>query len=189
MDKSEFYEILDISDPSEFTYYENMASLLEEDSHIDTELITELLGEISLEKFGESLESYMNELLNAIPDEETDFYITVENIKRTLLGALPDEDDIKDNELAEYADLINKFRKWYSVDTNVINLSDGSDSTVRDARYDLIAAKLLGTNASYDFRAAGEFDSEGYNVRVADMIGSAALYDGDEYDNAEETED
>ena len=51
MDKTEFYNVLDISDPEEFTYYENMASLLEEDQTIEQNLIDDLLREVDFTRF------------------------------------------------------------------------------------------------------------------------------------------
>ena len=36
MDKTIFYTILDIDNPAEFQFYENMAALLEEDEYIET---------------------------------------------------------------------------------------------------------------------------------------------------------
>ena len=181
MDRREFYEVLDISDPSEFKYYENLAALLEEDRHVGSEQIADLLGEIDIAGFGDLLESFFDEFLRVIPDAETDLYVAVENIKRVLLGRLPLDGNEQD--LADYAELLHRFRKWYVHDTNVIDLADGSDHSVRDARYEIIAAGLLGRTVRYDFRAAVDFDAGGYDMLVADMIlraGENEMTEGEE---------
>ncbi|MBR0374813.1 MAG: hypothetical protein IJH91_09845 [Mogibacterium sp.] len=180
MDLQEFFEIIDICDPEEFKYFENLAALLEADGYIPTEHIQTLLSGIDSELYGEFLETYFDEFLEEIPDEETDFYVAVENIKRTLLGAFP-MDHNADN-MYEYAELLNRFRKWYLEDRDVIRLTDGADVSVRDARYDLRAAELLGEDVRYDFRAATTFDAGGYDVLVSDMILN------DEYDGGDDGE-
>ena len=62
MDKVRFYRVLDIESPEEFQYYENLASLLEEDEFIEENLIKDLLiagergkGHLGFLKFIDSL--------------------------------------------------------------------------------------------------------------------------------------
>ena len=68
---------------------------------------------------------------------------------------------------------IMKFRKWYVHDLNAFNKLTGEESSVRDARFDIAAAKLLGDDADYDFRLALDYDIDGFDVRIADMIGAS----------------
>ena len=171
MNKAEFYNILDIESPEEFTYYENMASLLEEDSYIDVELLRDLINDVDKETFAELLDSYFEEFLRVIPDEYTDMYITVETLKRTMLGALQSE--MNELDCAEYAELLEKFRKWYVSDQLVFDLKSGRECCVRDARYDLIAENYTDEEYDFDFRTAYDFDTGGYDFRVSDMIESA----------------
>jgi ParB/RepB/Spo0J family partition protein len=42
-----------------------------------------------------------------------------------------------------------------------------------DTRFDIAAAKLLGDDADYDFRLALDYDIDGFDVRIADMIGAS----------------
>ena len=51
MDKTGLYRKLDIDTIDEFRYYENMASLLEEDDYIEVNLIRDLLREVNKEVF------------------------------------------------------------------------------------------------------------------------------------------
>jgi len=165
MNKTELYELLDISHPGEFKYYENLAALVEEDSEIETELIADLLSEIDIEIFGDLFESYFDQFLDSIPDEETDLFVTVENVKRIMLSRVPISNDDR-FELNDYSDLFDKFRRWYSLNHDVISLIDGSEHSIRDARYDYIASNLLGYEPRYDFRAALTFDESGYDYKL-----------------------
>ena len=171
MDKVRLYKVLDIDSAEEFRYYENLAALFEEDEFIEENLIKDLLREIEKEPLSEHMDSYFEEFLNHIPDNETDLYITVDSIGRMLGGMV--SENMTDDDISELSSVIARFRKWYVHDLNAFNKLNGEETSVRDARYDIAAAKLLGEKADYDFRSALDYDLEGFNVRIADMIAGA----------------
>ena len=178
MDKVRFYKVLDIDSAEEFQYYENLASLLEEDEFIEENLIKDLLRSVDMEMLAEQMGSYFDAFLDHLPDNETDLYIMVESIGRAFEGLI--FDDMSDADISELAGEIVKFRKWYVHDLNAFNKLNGEESNVRDARYDIAASKLLGENADYDFRLALDYDLDGFNVRVADMLGAEIAKETDE---------
>ena len=169
MDKVRFYRVLDIESPEEFQYYENLASLLEEDEFIEENLIKDLL--IAGERGKGHLGSYFDGFLDHIPDSETEMYVTIESIKRAFDGLIFDE--MTQDDIDQLAKEISKFRKWYVHDQNAFNRLNGEEASVRDARYDIAAAKLLGEDADFDFRLALDYDLEGFNVRLSDMIAAS----------------
>ena len=171
MDKVRFYRVLDIESPEEFQYYENLASLLEEDEFIEENLIKDLLKDIDTEKLAEHFESYFDGFLDHIPDSETEMYVTIESIKRAFDGLIFDE--MTQDDIDQLAKELSKFRKWYVHDQNAFNRLNGEEASVRDARYDIAAAKLLGEDADFDFRLALDYDLEGFNVRLSDMIAAS----------------
>lgn len=171
MDKVRFYKVLDIDSADEFQYYENLAALLEEDEFIEENLIKDLLRNIDKEKLSEHMGSYFDGFLDHLPDNETDLYVMVESIGRAFEGLI--FDDMSDADISELAAEISKFRKWYVHDLHAFNRLTGEEACVRDARYDIAAAKLLGEDADYDFRTALDYDLDGFNVRIADMIGAS----------------
>ncbi len=170
MDKVRFYRILDIDTPDEFRYYENLSSLLEEDEFIDENLIRDLMRSIDKETLAEHMDSYFEAFLNHIPDSENELYITVESIKRAFDGMI--FEGMSDSDINRLASEISKFRKWYVHDLSVFDKLSGEEKSVRDARYDIAAAKLLGEDADHDFRLSLDYDLDGFDVRVADMIGA-----------------
>ena len=178
MDKVRFYNVLDIDSADEFQYYENLAALLEEDEYIEENLIKDLLRSIDMELLAEQMGSYFDGFLDHLPENETDLYIMVESIGRAFEGLI--FEDMSDADLSELASEIVKFRKWYVHDLNAVNRINGEEANVRDARYDIAAAKLLGEDTDYDFRLALDYDLDGFNVRVADMIGAEFAQDSDE---------
>lgn len=178
MDKVRFYNVLDIDSADEFKYYENLAALLEEDEFIEENLIKDLLKSVDMEMLAEQVGSYFDGFLDHLPDNETDLYIMVESIGRAFEGLI--FEDMNDEDIADLASEIAKFRKWYVHDLNAFNKLSGEESNVRDARYDIAAAKLLGEDVDYDFRLALDYDLDGFNVRVADMIGAEFAENADE---------
>ena len=175
MDKVRFYRVLDIESPGEFQYYENLASLLEEDEFIEENLIKDLLKDLDTEKLAEHFDSYFEGFLSHIPDSETEMYIIVGSIKQAFDGLIYDE--MSDEDISALADEIVKFRKWYIHDLNAVNRINSEKTSVRDARYDIAAAKLLGEESDFDFRPALDYDLEGFNVRLADMVAASYMED------------
>ena len=168
MDKTTFYNILDINNPEEFTYYENFAAMIEADDYIESNLIKDLLKDLDMDTLLECSDNYFEEFLKAIPDDESNLYMTVESIKRAFSGMMAAE--LTTDEINVLADEIVRFRKWYVLDTLVFDRIGGLELSVRDARYDIQAAKLLGEKTDYDFRLAYDYEVEGYDVRIADII-------------------
>ncbi len=178
MDKVRFYHILDIESADEFKYYENLAALLEEDEYIEDNLITDLLRGTDMELLSEMMGSYFDAFLDHLPDNETDLYIMVESIGRVFEGLI--YEDMGDAGISELAAEIAKFRKWYVHDLNAFNRLTGEESNIRDARYDIAAARLLGEEADYDFRLALDYDMDGFDVRVSDLLGAEFSSETDE---------
>ena len=159
MDKIRFYRILDIDSADEFQYFENLSALLEEEEFIEENLIKDLIRNVDREKLAEHMNSYFDSFLDHLPDNETDLYVMV--------------DDMSDADIDALASEISKFRKWYVHDLNAFNRLTGEEASVRDARFDIAAAKLLGEDSDYDFRLALDYDIDGFDVRIADMIGAS----------------
>lgn len=168
MDKTIFYTLLDIDKAEDFEYYENFAALMESDEYIENNLIKDLLSDVDLEKFVDLMDSYFEELLKIVPDKETDLYITVESIKRALCGMV-DSGTAKED-LGILADELQRVRKWFVHDLLAFDMNTAEEVSVRDAIYNTVAAKYLNKEANYDFRLACNFEIDGYDVRVSDMI-------------------
>ena len=91
-------------------------------------------------------------------------YITVDSIGRAMTGMIAE--DMTDEDITALADEIARFRKWYVHDLNVYDRIKGEELSVRDARYNILAAGFLGEKYDYDFRTALDYSVEGYDVRI-----------------------
>lgn len=171
MDKVRFYRVLDIDSADEFKFFENLAALFEEDEYIEQNLIKDLMRNADKEKLAENIGSYFDGFLDHLPDNETDLYVMVESMGRVFEGLITD--NMSESDLDALASEISKFRKWYVHDLNAFNKLSGEETSVRDARFDIAAARLLGEDADYDFRLALDYDIDGFDVRIADMIGAS----------------
>ena len=170
MDKIQFYRILDIEAPDEFKYYENLAALLEEDDYIELNLIKDLLKDVNFEILADTFDSYFEEFLKNIPDDETDLYLTVDSFRQSIMGLISENMDSEETD--KLANQVSDFRKWYIHDLNVYDTINRTELNVRDARYEILAAKLLGEAFKFDFRTACDVDIEGYDIRISDVIDS-----------------
>lgn len=168
MDKTTFFNILDIDYAEEFQYYENLAALLEADDYIENNLLRDLFKDVDFNILADCLDNYFEEFLKSVPDEDTELYITIDSIKRSFIGMMTDSPT--SDEIAVLSDEIVRFRKWYVLDSLVIDRKNGNEISVRDARYDIQACRLLGESYDYDFRPACDYHIEGYDVKLSDII-------------------
>ena len=168
MDKTTFFNIVDIDSAEDFQYYENLAAIMEADDYIESNLLKDLFKNIDFNILSDCIDNYFEEFLKSIPDEETELYITIDAVKRSFLGMITE--DPTSDEIAVLADEIVRFRKWYIHDTLVVNRDNGTELNVRDARYDIQACRLLGESYDYDFHLAYDYQVEGYNVKLADIL-------------------
>ena len=166
MDKTELYRKLDIDTIDEFRYYENLASLLEEDDFIEENLIRDLIREVDKKVLAEHMDSFYEQFLGNLPDDETELYLTVDSIGRAMTGMV--SEDMTAEDIAALAEEISRFRKWYVHDLNVYDRLNGTELSVRDARYNYLAAGFLGEKTDYDYRSALDYSVEGYDVRIGE---------------------
>ena len=168
MDKSELYKKLDIDTIDEFKYYENLSALLEEDDYIEENLIRDLIKDVNKEVLAEHIDSYYDSFLDNLPDDETDLYITVDSIRRMMNGLI--SDDMTSEDIHTLAEEIARFRKWYVHDLNVFDRKTGEELNVRDARFNILAARFLGESCDYDFRTALDYSIDGYDVKISGFV-------------------
>lgn len=166
MDKTILYKKLDIDTIDEFRYYENLASLLEIDEYIEENLIRDLIREVDKEVLAEHMDSFYEQFLSNLPDNESELYYTVDSIGRAMSGMI--SPDMTQDDVTALAEEISRFRKWYVHDLNVFDRIKGIALSLRDARYNYLAAGFLGEKTDYDYRNALDYSVEGYDVRIGE---------------------
>ncbi len=131
MTKEELLELLDIEHGSEFTYYENIAELLEADREIGPEPIAEILMEADLATFAEIAESYFYDIMERMPGNDVDIYNIFEAVKRNLVSIAEAAHRAKGNGTAPNSDDGSGFDSddgsgFDPADGSVADYADGS---------------------------------------------------------------
>lgn len=178
MRKEEFYEIIDISHPGDFQYFDNIAALFETSEDVEVEDIYELVQNVDMEMFGELIQNYFDDMEDWMPEAETDFILLMDNIERSFLGLAQNLSIREDNEGEDlhlrFAEELAKFRQWYALSENVECISTETREShfvpVRDALSFCKESKLGGDEYRYDFKNALGYELEEYIMNFADLI-------------------
>ena len=177
MDRDELFAMLDIETGQDFQYFENFADFVENEGVIDEDAVYELIKEIDMKTLAELCESYFYEILENMPEDQIDAYNLMETIKRVLVGLSEAVRKGEENAELKLADELNKFRLWYSADTEVecINMASSQVDCmpVRDALAFSRLEKLGGNEYRYDFTDALEYELEEFMMTYGDMADAA----------------
>ena len=183
MDREELYELLDIDSPADFEYFENLAALLECDEYIEYEDIYALMEGVDKETFSGLVDNYFEEIADFIPGDAAELYTLLDKVKLSLMGLAKscDEEDL----ITHLAEEVDRFRKWYSMDSVVICTSILTDreeeKTLRDA---IVLARLEGLDGekyTYDFSDCLDYHLDEYIMSFGDIV--AASLEEDEKDS------
>jgi hypothetical protein len=117
MEYEELLTLLDIASGRELAYVEQYAELVETEEYISPEALAQLFEETDGEALAELTDSYFEELLENVPDEEAELYTLLQTIGRALSGlaTMPDPEEAT----ASYADEFLRFRMWYTFESEV----------------------------------------------------------------------
>jgi len=172
MRKEDFYELLDIDYPAEFQYFENLAAFLECDEELEYEDIAELFQGVDKDTLAQLVDNYFEELTDFVPGSETGVYGILDNVRRALMGMARNCDD--DTMETKLADELERFRRWYSIDSRVyltnLGTMDEQEFTLRDALVNARIEKLDGDKFQYDFSECENYVLDEYIVSFGDMI-------------------
>lgn len=171
MDLRELLELLEIDEPREFEYFENMADLMESDEPVPVETLYQLFSETDPSIVAELITSYFDDLLEAVPDDATELYILLDSTKRALAGLSRSLDD--EGNLARFAEELQRFRTFYGIESEVIckSQSDGTEKTLplRDALTLARLEKLEEAEYQYDFADCLRYELDEYIMGFADL--------------------
>ena len=172
MRKEDFYELLDIDYPAEFQYFENLAAFLECDEELEYEDVAELFQGVDKDTLAQLVDNYFEELTDFVPGSETGVYSILDNVRRALMGMARNCDD--DTMETKLADELERFRRWYSIDSRVyltnLGTMDEREFTLRDALVNARTEKLDGDKFQYDFSECENYVLDEYIVSFGDMI-------------------
>ena len=171
MNFEQLLKLLQIEDATEFEYFENFADLIESEGQIADDALYKLINECNQDSLLEIIDNYLEEAMDAIPDDSTEIFTLFETIKMALLGLLQSADE--EVALVHFCEELLNFRNWYCVESIVHcrNISDRSleDMSIRDALTSARVEKLEGDKYHYDFNDCLDYELEEYIMSYADM--------------------
>lgn len=175
MNKRELYALLDIESPEEFEYFENLADYLECEEELDYTDVAELFNGVNKDVLAQLCDNYFEEISGFVPGSQTEVFTIFENIRRALVGMCRNCSDDENLE-AKLIEELERFRRWYSIDSEAYctNLGTMEETRVplRDA---IVTSRVEGIDGNtnkyeYDFSECMNYPLDEYIVSLGDMI-------------------
>lgn len=173
MELEELLEILDIEEPEEFRFYENFEDLIEYEGEIPYDALFSLIKNVDMLNLREFIETYLEDVLEGIPEEDgIDAYTFIVSVKIMLTGlaeaiAAAEEDEERD-ELPIFVEEIFKFRNWFIRDSIVHMSKEMDDKIISVPLMEAIIAyrieKLNEDRYSYNFDDCVPYEIDEYIV-------------------------
>ena len=174
MNYRELLVYLDIDNPGEFKFFEMMADLLECEEDIELEAIYQLFMDSDKEEVSQLLNEYFEEITNALPDDSDSVFSLLDQIRLFLMGLIENAED--DSDYRRFADEFNRFRTWYSFDSQVEILSDDEQAgleeiqCLRDAITTARIDKLNGESHRFNYDNALDYELDSYTMSFANLM-------------------
>ena len=176
LNQDKLYTMLDIETPADFEYFENLAALMECEEEIEEDVLFGLIEQVDKRTLAELIHNYFEEITDFLPDDAVELFTLLEHVKFSLMGMCGNSGE--ENVLVNLVDELNRFRKWYSIESRVYctSFSGEEDGTVplRDALVLARAEKLIGDNYEYDFTQCLDYPIEEYIMSFGDLAMAAA---------------
>ena len=191
----ELMRMLDIEHPEDFSYFENMADLLESEESIEREAICGLLAKADKAAIAELIRDYIDDVCENVPSNEAELFTLLDTIKLSLSG-MARQSAREDTMVVMLADELLRFRQWYSHKKKVLctDKDDRTESavTVAEAVALYRLEKIGEAEYDYDFSDVLDYPIDEYIIAFADLsdedeeeYAEDFLYDDIDYDREE----
>lgn len=184
MNYSDLMAYLDLEDPGELTYFEDMADIIESEEDIEPEALYQLFEGADRKTVSGLIDDYFEEITNALPDDSAEIYTLLEQVRLCLIGLIDNAED--DSDMRRFVDEFCRFRDWYVYDSQVeltpdehddYHESDNDDRSyteeeclsLRDAITVARAEKLGGREYRYNFDQALDYELDSYTMSFAEL--------------------
>jgi len=172
MTKEELMQIIDIESGEEFTYFENLAAVLESDEEITADALFQVLSDVDMHTFAELVESYFYDIMEHMP-EDVDVYNMLEAEKRNLVALAESAGRDEEGAFNKLADEIERFQEHFSRRENCEIIDNekatSKNASLRDAVYDYRIARMGKENKDYNISSASDYEISEYIVSLGDL--------------------
>lgn len=179
MTKEELYELLELDTPEDFTYFEQMADLIETEDDIPLDLFKDVLSLMDSDTAGTLIENYFEDFNKSIPDADDDFVCLVESVKQGLLLAAEDIENTRN----DFVERLFYFRNWLHKDGGA--LIDELPTSVLTAVIENRCDQLGSSTHKYYFPSVADYELEDLSLGLGKYEKIDILNDKDE-DNTED---
>ncbi|MGI6752450.1 MAG: hypothetical protein ACOX4U_07605 [Anaerovoracaceae bacterium] len=149
----ELLSLLDMKDPSDFEYFEQLADLMELDEEISFEDFYKVLGHITFPDLSELVDNYFEDILVGVPDNSMDIHVLMGNIQNLLISLTTGKETPEKRRTI--IEELYRFRNWYAVESLVTCVEQGGNNqiqcTISEALTLYRLEKLGDTCYDYDF--------------------------------------
>lgn len=172
---------IDVESAEDFKYFEQFSALMENDFE---ELEYDDFAELMLMPDGESLSemtnSFFEDLIRGVPDDNTELYSILQTIKDTLVSLA---EHTHHRGRGFYADELFRFREWFLAPDSVICTPEAGGSELRLAPLDALMLfreeKLSGARYNYDFSGCMPSGPDEYTLNaMAEAADDAYAFGG-----------
>ena len=136
MNYKDLIEYLDIENGAELRYFEEIADLIESDEHIDYDALLKLFEEVDRNAVAELLDEYFNDITDGIPEDYSELFSLLEQIRMELTGVIRSISDDNPESVRNFTDRFYRFRNWYVYDTEVSVLDRNGSADGRAREYE-----------------------------------------------------
>ena len=170
----------------EFRYFEQFAALMETDENLDYDTFAEIMYMADREYMEEMITSFFSDMISGIPDDDTELYRAIQEIKEPLVALSSSYDE---RAFRFLIDELFYLREWYTAENAVICTPEGEGKTLAVSPLDAFtlyrSEKLSMEKYSYDFT---DHMPEPPGEHVLDIIEEMGLLYGntDDYDDYNE---
>lgn len=192
MNYEDLLTLLEIEYPADLVYFEQFAELVENVEDISIEPIAQIIEGMERDVLSELTESYFEDVLKFIPDDDANLYSLLSAISKTLMAIAESGDS--DDYARMYAEELYKFRNWYLFDGIVqcVDLDDNntSEMTVYEALTNHRVQNIMDKDYSFDFSEALDYPLDEYIVSLSSLSNDDYDdYDDDDYDDYDDEDD
>ncbi len=174
MNYDELLIYLDIDSPEELTYFEMMADLIESEEAIEQEAIYRLVRGADKAEVSGLLDEYFEEITNALPDDSDEMFSLLDRIRLLLTGLIDNAED--DSDFRRFTHEFNRFRTWYSYDSQVEVLPDDEGCEpadclcVRDAITTARVDRINDDSHRYNYEDALNYEIDSYTMSFVELL-------------------
>lgn len=183
-------KILEIAEPEEFEYFENMADLIECEYTISDAAIANLFRYVDGETLAELIENYFSDILEHLPENQDEIYLLINNIGMNLIGLAKGKEEEEEHNLAVLAEEFNKFKMWYLFDTEVVCEDPKYGETlvlpVAEAIAEYRSEPSTKKKSVYNFEQALNYQLSDYVMSFGELVAAEYAEDSRHYNEDEE---